>query len=145
MGVYTGDMVLPGSLPTTLQKLMAWTWVVYPKSSQISKCAISIERDDGTVVTSIPEATFPEPPDNVEFAELRHFKTLMFGLQMIPFEIPEETKYFKVVLRLEDGTTIEGNKLWIRAQPKAPQQEPNSKIESRRKASAQSRKTRAAS
>jgi hypothetical protein len=113
MGVYTGSMVLESSLPFTLPRLFAWTWVVCEKASTVRKMTLSVERDDGTALLSLPDTDFPAVEEDGPFSELKRFRFGMFGLAMVPFVIPAGCKYFLVKVKLDDGTVLEGNKLWI--------------------------------
>ena len=111
MGVYTGGIVLP-SLPIFLPRLCVWNWVATPMDQPFQNLSIQVIRDDGFVLVEVPSIDLnkalvePEPcPDATR-------RSIMFGFQMGPIEVPVGCRYFQVIAQAESGR-LEGPKLRI--------------------------------
>jgi len=120
MGVYTGALVVP-TLPAVLPRLTAWVVLSMPFGMPWTDVAVTVARDDGEELISIPAFNPPMPEDS----QLRNGvpatrAQLMFALTMAPLQLPESCKYLSVTAKIS-GLVLEAPKLHIQtAQPGAP-------------------------
>ncbi len=113
MGVFTGGILLP-AVPTALSRLGVYTWVVSPIDKPIGSLQLQVVRDDGMVLAEIKQDGPPlSGPLRVEDATRQH---IVFGMNIVPVEIPEGCKWFVVKVKA-DGDELEGPKLRITVNP----------------------------
>lgn len=122
MGVYTGGLIAE-KLPSILPRLAAWVHVSSDIENPIKRASVSLERDDGTVLISVPETELATPTEEVLAGKT--LSASIFGLQIAPLPLVETCKFLQVVVKTEDDV-LHGNKLWIYTPANAPSLAPKS-------------------
>ena len=112
MGVYINSMVFQ-SLPIVMPRLSVFVWISTPKDTPFEKLVVKIVRDDGFVIIEI-DPNIQEILNNSD-TESRidsTMYTIITGLSLSAIEIPEDCKYFKLIVETETET-IESQKMYI--------------------------------
>lgn len=114
MGVYSNGIVF-SSLPTMLQQLAIYTWIISPLDNPFKKLSLKVVRDDGAVLVEIPSEEL-----NIKEAAKKALapqddatkQIIMTGITIRNVEIPVGCRYFTVLVETE-SEVLEGTKLRI--------------------------------
>ena len=118
MGTYTAGINIPFT-PFGFPKMCVYLWASTPIERPFQKAVISVTRDDGTVLAQFNMDNPQEAIDNLEAAEDAKTLFLMFGLNVVPFEIVDGCKYFSITMETE-SEILEGPKLRVTVVPPQP-------------------------
>lgn len=116
MGIYTGEMLLPG-LPAVLGKLVCHNTLVLPIAHRARSIRLKLLKDDAVLGEQVLEQRDPtQAQGEGEVRTLSGHAATRLNLNMTmllqPLELPVGTRVMQVVAEV-DGVALPGNKLWV--------------------------------
>lgn len=111
MGAYVGGITVP-NLPFFLPKLCAYVWASTLIEKPFQNIDVKVARDDGTVLAQMKIDNCQNMAEQLGDVDEAKTMLMMFGMNILGVELPEDCKYISVTLENE-SEILEGPKLRV--------------------------------